>query len=124
MNLYNRQQFSWPNWANPYNAPLQGKRTTMSCQNSAATTYSTGASTYGMCSGNSIPTNGWDFVCPVGEICYSQTTNRVGNTPQDICCGRTDLRYNNCTPPFQFQPLGSLAPIIPQKPILPSIQLT
>lgn len=90
---YRRVQTSLPSYAQPYNLPIKPMPWRPPCQAYEqapwGSMYHTETGVYGMCSGGASPgPNGYDFICPKGKLCISQSSPLVGVRPQDICCGR------------------------------------
>ena len=79
---YNRVSYTLPNFAMPYNAPVQPDLF-ISRWGGLGTVYRTASGTFGNCDGSAMPP--YDFICPVSRMCYSQTSNLVGYTANDIC---------------------------------------
>ena len=104
-----RVKTSLPDYAFPYQLPLKPKPTTFNCMGkNTGSVYTTPNVVYGNCSGRPLPgAGGWDFVCPKGQMCYSQTTPLAGDTPQDICCGRTKSEFEL----QRHAELGELQPV-------------
>jgi hypothetical protein len=94
----NRQSYSIPNWANPYNAAVKPHYFADPAGRVGSITQ-TVAGSFGNCPTfcNSSNCGGYDWICPMSSPCYSQTSPVVGWNPQQICNNIQGLRYPNCT---------------------------
>uniref|UniRef100_A0A6C0BQB1 Uncharacterized protein n=1 Tax=viral metagenome TaxID=1070528 RepID=A0A6C0BQB1_9ZZZZ len=82
----NRQNFSIKNQFLPYNPPMRPQYFQNSCGQIGAQ-WTSVAGTFGNCPGSKVCAGmpPYDWICPTSRYCYSQTTDLVGYTPQDIC---------------------------------------
>lgn len=103
MNLTNRILTTIPNWANPYNKPNIPQLYQPPCSqfSSIGTIYHTRGGVFGNCSiknrtNPALPP--YDFVCPKGRICTSQTSALVGDTPDKLCCGMNGYQTTSSGP--------------------------
>jgi len=94
----NRQSYTIPDFANPYNAP-QKPRYFRDSKGRVGSVTQTVAGTYGNCPSYN-PTKavcrGYDFVCPTASPCFSQTSQVVGWSPGEVCSRIQGYRYPNC----------------------------
>jgi len=83
-------RISIPSYASPYNLPLRPRPYVPGCSaQPPGSIYVTDWGTFGNCTARGAR-NGmapFDFICPRGRMCTSQTSANVGQTPDEVCCG-------------------------------------
>ncbi len=77
---------SIPSFGNPYNMPIHPQKFKLVDSDKPGVIYDTTWGTAGFCSDKqAVAGKGFDFVCPKGQPCYSQTSEKVGYYPQQMC---------------------------------------
>jgi hypothetical protein len=115
-NQYNRIRLSVPAYASPYNMPLKPQMYRPPCSVAPpGAIFTTDHGTYGSCSsGPNKPNPGmppWDFICPRGRTCVSQTGPMVGMTPDSICCGANVFQATVSGPVQEVQSIWGPLPV-------------